>query len=233
MVHIKLYTHDKGKEKTYEMCRKQRTGGIIMANLVVISMEGKTKIYHSCRCRYVRNILPENKMKLTKDEARRQGYRICRCCNSMNYHVSFEKGVIDFYNRERDMTTKYIDGIMYVKTPISCWKIVYSRKKEQLALYHRNSSDKEIDFDHPEYEEYHRQQDFFYANSIQTYLNYIFEHDKFRAAQQSGQQNIVYSNKKYRKIAERSKRKKSLRKVYNLFAMLERQNEGYRELSFC
>lgn len=199
----------------------------------IISYGANSKIYHKPGCRYVKRILPQNQMTIRQNEAKACGCRVCRYCNSMNYHYLTEEGAIDFYERKRKMDFKYIEGVLYVKTSISCWKIVYSRKAEMLVLYHRNRSKVPVNFDKPQYEEYHRQEDVPYRESISSYLYYIHEHDKYREAQMKGEEIKHFTNKKYQKIAKNNKRKHELQRVNYLFRMLESQNSGYKELSYC
>ena len=122
---------------------------------------------------------------------------------------------------------------MYVKTNIGCWKLVYSRGMELFALYHRNRSNQDVDFSNPENEHYHLQKDQTYFSSINGALNYVYEHDKYREAEQQGLKVIAFSNKKYQKQAEKRKQRKQQNRVDYLFRLLESQNEGYKQLSYC
>lgn len=108
-----------------------------------------------------------------------------------------------------------------------------SRKDEKLAIYHRNASADPIDMNNLENEQFHRQKDIQYAENIQECLSYIYEHDKYRKAVESGAKDIHYSSKKYERRAVRSKRRKSINRVNDLFAMLEKQNADYKKLSYC
>ena len=89
------------------------------------------------------------------------------------------------------MEFKYIKGILYVKTDMGCWKLVYSRGMEQIALYHRNSRQAPLDFKHPEIGRYHQQKDQLYFRNIALALNYIYDHDKFKAAVKRGDKRVV------------------------------------------
>lgn len=121
------------------------------------------------------------------------------------------------------MEFKYKDGMLYVKTKVGCWKLVYARNMEQIALYHRNSRQAELDFKHPEKDRYHQQKDQLYFNNIAQALNYIYDHDKYKAAVQRGDKRIVYKNKKYKEQAKRRERKAALRRVDRLFDMIEKE----------
>ena len=102
---------------------------------------------------------------------------------------------LDWYKENRKMDYLFCDGMLYIKTEMGCWKIVYSRGLEEFALYHRNDKQKPLDFAHPENDRYHRQKDRLYFRDIEQILEYIYEHDKFRSVEKQGCR-ITYKNKK-------------------------------------
>lgn len=197
----------------------------------VMSME--TKIYHKPHCHHAKRIQDKNKMVMDPKAAKSYGYRPCKCCNAMSFSYNDELCSIDYYERKKGMQFNFKDGILYIKTNIGCWKLVYSRGMEMFALYHRNRSKQEVDFSNPDQEYYHLQKDQTYFCSINAAMSYIFDHDKYREAEQQGCKVIVFSHKKYQKQAEKRERRKQKNRVDYLFRMLESQNEGYKELSYC
>ena len=68
---------------------------------------------------------------------------------------------------------------------------------------------------------------------LNAILNYIYDHDKYREAEQQGFKEITFSDKKYQKQAEKREQRKKHNRVDYLFALLESQNEGYKQLSYC
>lgn len=204
-----------------------------MNNERIVCIGTNSMIYHKPGCKYCNNMKYENMMHLSKNDARKAGYRSCRYCNGMNYHYHTEQSSIAYYRNNKNMQFNYIDGILYVKSEIGCWKLVYIRKEERIALFHRNDSKYEVNFDKPQYESYHRQEDKPYSNSISGYLNYIYEHDKYKAAIKRGETVTKFSSKKYEKREAKAQRKRQISRVDYLFRVLERQNEGYKALSMC
>lgn len=196
-------------------------------------MSTQAKIYHRPNCRYVRNIRNKNRLELFSWDAKEDGYRACKCCNTMLYMYESEWGNIRYFERKRDMKFSLKDGILYVKTKVGCWKIVYSKKEEKFILYHRNAYDLLVDFDNPQNERYHLQTDCAHANSIGGLLKYIYEHDRFREAQQNGVQLKTFTSERSRMLAARTQRNEQRKRVDRIFAILERSNPGYRELSCC
>lgn len=204
-----------------------------MNNKRIVSIGFNSMIYHKPGCRYVERIKNQNKMFLTKGEVTSEGYHICKYCNSMNHHIQAEQRNIDYYAKAKNMEFKYINGILYVKTEIGCWKLVYVRKEEKISLYHRNTTTKPLNFENPQYEAYHRQQDKLYSNSIQGCLDYIYEHDKYKAAVGRGEKVTRFSNKKYARYEVNIQRKRENKRVDDLFKMIEQQNTDYRKFSYC
>ena len=191
-----------------------------MSTKRIMSIE--SNIYHRPSCKYVYFMNPSNKEKLLWEDAKRCG-RPCRHCYSMSFLCTDERKTIEWNTENRNMEFKYKDGMLYVKTKVGCWKLVYARNMEQIALYHRNSRQAELDFKHPEKDHYHQQRDQLYFNNIAQALNYIYDHDKYKAAVQRGDKRIVYKNKKYKEQAKRRERKAALRRVDRLFDMIEKE----------
>ena len=191
-----------------------------MSTKRIMSIE--SNIYHRPSCKYFDFMKPGNKEKLLWEDAKRCG-RPCRHCNSMSFLCTEERKTIEWNTENRNMEFKYKDGMLYVKTKVGCWKLVYARNMEQIALYHRNSRQAELDFKHPEKDRYHQQKDQLYFNNIAQALNYIYDHDKYKAAVQRGDKRIVYKNKKYKEQAKRRERKAALRRVDRLFDMIEKE----------
>lgn len=204
-----------------------------MNNERIISIGTNSMIYHKPGCRYVSRIKSQNKMSLTKHDAKKEGYHVCRYCNGMNHHYRVEQKTLDFYAKSKNMQFNYINEILYVKSEISCWKLVYARREEKIALYHRNATNKPLNFKYPQYEAYHRQEDKMYCNSLEGYLDYIYEHDKYKATIARGENVKRFSSKKYEKLEAKAQRKRENKRIDYLFRMLERQNAGYKELSYC
>ena len=102
---------------------------------------------------------------------------------------------------------------------------------EQIALYHRNSRQAPLDFKYPEIGRYHQQKDQLYFKNIALALNYIYDHDKYKAAVKRGDKRIVYKNKKYEKQAKKRKQRAALRRVDRLFEMIEKDNQKCKSFS--
>lgn len=204
-----------------------------MNNERIVSMQAKSNIYHKPMCKYVSRMKKQNKMSMPRIDAKKAGLHVCRYCNGMTYHMNNEKEALEFYNKAKHLEYKYIDNILYVKSELGCWKLIYIRKEEKIALYHRNATNKPLDFEHPQFEQYHCQGDKQYSYYIESILNYIYEHDKYKATIARGEEVTSFSSEKYRRNEARAKRKRDINRVNSLFRLIEKQNSGYKELSFC
>ena len=131
------------------------------------------------------------------------------------------------------MDIKYIDGVLYVKSEIGCWKLVYIKKNEFLVLYHRNTVTYTTDFTHPETDSYHRQTDVPSSNTISSYLNYIYEHDRYKAALERGEKNYRFSSKKYARHDAKVQRKRQHKRLDQLFMLIEKNDSNLLEYSIC
>ena len=185
-------------------------------------MSIESKIYHQPKCRYLRSIKDKNMMELTQDEAQKQGFIPCSCCNTMDYHYKSEKQIIDFFDIKKGMDFLFDDRKeLYVKTDEGCWKLVYLEEEERIGMFHRSHSRYPVNFNQPWRERYHKQKDRFMYVTIEDALYYIYEHDKFRSAINAGKMPKKLSNKKYKKSAKRAFRKQELSRMEDLFRMIE------------
>lgn len=196
-------------------------------------MSSQSMIYHRPGCKYINKISPGNMIVMPREDSRYEGRIPCKHCNTMSFLYAQEQKTIRWNEADRGMEFKYKDGILYVKTAMGCWKLVYSKNQEQIALYHRNARQKALDFNHPEQSRYHQQRDQLYFRNIALALNYIYDHDKFRAAEKRGDKKIHYKNEKYKKQAKKREKRAALRRVDRIFAKLERENSELKKYSMC
>ena len=201
-----------------------------MSTKRIVSMG--SNVYHRLDCRYVKAIKRENRITSLKTDLIYNGCRPCRCCNGMDHIYKTESDEISRYAKKHGMELNYIDGILYVKTNVGCWKLVYSRSQEKIAIYHRNATSRPINFEHPQYEHYHRQTDILYVPYIMKCLSYIKEHDRFREAEKNGIILMDLKNGRHRKNAEKAKRKAERKHMDSLFDLIESQL-GMSAVSCC
>ena len=195
-------------------------------------MSKDSNIYHRNGCRYILRIMPKNLVKIGLFTAEVEGIKPCSVCNRLSFIYSQEKDTLMKATSGWQMTFKMDGELLYIKTNVSLWMLVYSFSSSKIVLYHRNHSEKEIDFENPKNEAFHRQKDFPPNSKIMPICKYIYEHDRYKEARNSGKK-LIYkkSEKKYRKRAEKFERKEKERRVESLFKVLEKENPSIKRHS--
>lgn len=207
--------------------------------LVVASSEIKEKkrIYHRCGCVYAERIKPDNVLSLDIDMARKRRYKECKYCSGIDGDVKIHRDIFKEWNKKKNMNFKYISEIktLYMNTDIGFWKTYYNVGKGGYVLYHRNTYTNGMDFTYATNGEFHRQTDFKPTESMEKMVDYICAHDKAKVTIMDDYRKLPKNTKKQRKYynsAKNKAKKKDIRRVYNLFDMLEKQEE-LKKVSFC
>ena len=73
-----------------------------------------------------------------------------------------------------------LNHVLYVRTDVGCWKMIYSMSEQRFLLYHKNYMQGVLSLDEVEEGAYHRQRDVPFSKSIEKYLFYISKHDAAR-----------------------------------------------------
>ena len=118
------------------------------------------------------------------------------------------------------MSIEYDGDILYVLTDMAAWKIVFFDRKQCYKLFHCPFGGKKMTMEQAKKARYHRQVDAGENSHPAKYLKYIAGHDRAKKIMEQD----------YHLLPQR---RKSTRRVWNLFAELEAQQEGFQKLSFC
>lgn len=194
-----------------------------------------SQVYHEYDCWHLRRSSKDRWRYITIDRANKRGFRPCKCCGTVRFHMRYEQKVLNRFIKGKNMEYRVIDDVMYVKTEISCWKIIYNPEAMTYALYHRNSKALPVDFTHPQNEHYHRQADKGCTAKMEELFRYIRSHDAFRKSEQEtgGDLKRMSVSPKYRQQYINRKRRQEHRRLDELFAALERKHPEYTALAFC
>jgi len=200
----------------------------------MIALPG-SKVYHERSCWHLKHSKQANWIYFKPEKAEKKGYRPCKCCSTARFHLTYERKVLNRFIEGKGMEYKILGDAMYVKTEISCWKILYTPKDMTYRIYHRNKSERPVDFLHPELERYHFQQDKRDATTMAECFQYIRSHDSFRKSEQEagGNLKIVNISPKYRRQFVNRKRREARHRLDSIFAALEQKNPEYAALSCC
>ena len=140
------------------------------------SKNSRRKVVHTSRCFWMDRISPERLGAFsTLDEARRQGYRLCRCCDLVGRMYRAESPRLDAYCQEMGMSIRCCPGCVQVVAPHSLWKIILSEDGGAVQLYHGNTYNKGETGPCPGY---HQQK--VKRGSLAGYLEYIGQHEDYR-----------------------------------------------------
>ncbi len=206
-----------------------------MSEIRVASLYSDGRIYHYPGCRYMKNVSSQYRLRQPRQDMERYGYRPCKCCNTMKFRLEKEQDNLQRYSAYKELEFKMIADVLYIRTGISCWKIVYWTDTQDFAIFHRNYQDRPLNFEHPERERYHRQKDIRSVTSLIEAFIYIYKHDEFRKAEKAANGNLelIRIDRKYQASARRRQRRQQARHLDYLFCKIENGSEEYREISFC
>ncbi len=206
-----------------------------MSNERVASLHSGERVYHYPECRFIKSILAKNRLGQSQRDMERSGYRPCKCCNTIKFRMEKELGNLQRYSEHKELEFKMISDAIYIRTGMSCWKIVYWTDTQNFSIFHRNHKGRPSSFEHPEKEQYHRQKDIRYERSLIGAFMYIYKHDEFRKAETAANGNLgrIRIDRKYQASARRRQRRQQARQLDDLFRKIENENEEYRKLSFC
>ncbi|MDO4961491.1 MAG: hypothetical protein Q4E57_06525 [Eubacteriales bacterium] len=203
---------------------------------MIVSMKAPTKVYHMSGCKYAKRIKQENSAGLKKAWAEAEGYRPCRwCCTSMDGRYSTERKKAEKLLEENGLVIDKLSGMLYIRSDIGCWKLVYSRGNDEFLLFHRNRADGITPIENVEDVPYHRQMDSFKHHSILAACQYIIKHDaakKIIAMDYRKLPQRTRKEKKYYKKAERKERRKNILRIDDLFRQIESES-GMKKYSIC
>lgn len=196
------------------------------------SKKSHSKIVHSFQCSYFEHMDHENTGQFDNlDEARKAGYRLCKCCAPISKYYRKEYYRIKDYAAKNGLLFYLNDGVLIIQTPYSKWKIITNGNKNYIFLYHKNTynrgKDKSL------VSGYHSQS--VRRSSIMGYLKYIVEHDNYRLSNPE-YHGPVYSEpprkgtKRYKKAKMKERKREHYQSVMRVLTLIE-NNANYRQMS--
>lgn len=178
----------------------------------------KSKVAHYPDCRFVRRITEDNlRCYESTFYAKKDGYRLCKCCDPMAKRLGNRETEMLGYCRKRAISYEVDNGELLITTPFSEWK-AYPGKNSRYVLYHRNTQG--------DTSGYHLQTDRY--KDVMELLKYIDRHDNFRLDNPLPEPKKKKAppkkgTKRYRAAERRRKerkRRKDIRNVLNLIDSL-------------
>ena len=203
---------------------------------MIISAHSRLKVYHRPGCRYAESI-KENNISYEKTEwAELRGYRPCKWCSRMDGRFQIEKKAVGEYLANSGLVMVRKNHMLYIRSDIGCWKVVFSKKFNDFVLYHRNHADGIVPLAEVEKDSYHKQSDHFQFNSIMGAARYIVKHDTAKKILSIGSYKDLprqtKKQKEYYKSAKNKAHRNSIQRIDDLFRQIEDQSRMQR-YSFC
>ena len=202
---------------------------------VVISEKTRHNVYHRPECVCVSRMDKKNQKIMSREQALYGGYRACKCCGNGQFDCSGifrESPRFEEWEEEYHMSIDYIrwNQVLYVRTQSGCWRISRRANTGFYDLFHMNNCKSNYDPKMTLFQvrgrQYHRQSDVKPSKTIHKLLVYIHNHDKAKLIIMEDYRKLprrTAKQKKYYKQAQRADRRKSVRRVYDIFEKLEQE----------
>ena len=202
---------------------------------MVVSNQARGKVIHEEWCPDVGNIKKEYRKFLSREKAHKLGYHECKYCGGI--HGLYLKMMRDpeYYGKnQKHLKISYdrvLRGVCF-RTNVGFWRATKDNHDGRFFLYHLNSKhfEKGLKDRVLMRREFHRQIDVKPTIDLRYIIDYIDKHDKAKQIiRNGGYRDLPKSTKKQRKYYEQQKKKarrKSIRRVDDLFKQLERERKG-------
>ncbi len=158
-------------------------------------------------------IANEEKLAAYPPQYRKYAFKIAQCVQENNIQIEY-------------------DGTdLYVITDMAAWKIVYVHRYDWFKLLHCPFDGKALTMEEAKTAHYHVQGDVPIYQSPHKHIRYIIKHDAAKKIEQTGYKNLPHRTKKQKKYyrqAENRAKRKSIRRVQDLFAELDAKKESAR-----
>ena len=200
----------------------------------VVSTRLDKSVYHDSRCRYVQRIYKRNRKALSEQELLNARYKPCKYCNGIHFFINLYKAEIEKFCSNNNYEYDVIKHQLFIRTNISCWKIVYLKREGVFVLYHRNHTKRHIKRSEIFKCGYHLQKDVSEKKMIQEFFDYIRKHDTFRTDEYKDYKKLprdTKQQKEYYNKAKKKNRRKGIRTVDRLFAEIERKDASMKKWS--
>ena len=193
----------------------------------------KDRIYHKMGCIYARRIKNINRKCIPDKDTRKEDCN-CKYCGGLKGDVR----LLAKYMNKKNITFKYDawSDTFYLCTDLGFWKIYWKEEERGYLLYHKNTYNKQMEFESAKHGNFHRQKDVKPNASLNSLVDYIIAHDKSKEIIFDDYKKLpqrTKRQKKYYKIAERKVHRHNANRVDNIFKFLEQENKDYKKMSFC
>lgn len=164
----------------------------------------RSRIVHYQQCGYVRRSracsCSNMRQFYTLDEAKQNGYRMCKCCDPVMNRFKPEQREITRFCNDNNIFCRLSNGEMEIITRESHWKAQVGNGSK-IQLYHQNRRGSKHERRH-----YHVQK--YDVTTAMNMLDYIVRHDEFTSKPSPHQQKKKKPRKGTKRYATQVKREK-------------------------
>lgn len=158
---------------------------------------------------------------------------IVKICNEewlAEYHKAYRKyvGAIKRYAALHNMELEFEGSDLYILTDIAAWKIAYGEYTGRYKLLHSPFDEKKLNMEEAKRAYYHVQRDVDIKQTPYKHICYIYKHDNAKKIAQGDYRKLPQNSqiqKLYYKKAKNREYKRSIKRVMNIFAVLEAEND--------
>lgn len=193
---------------------------------MIVAKRKTSNIYHRMNCRYVENFCEDIFDYYDQEDSALIGLKPCKCCCNEKKYLEEISDKLPKIFEGVTVDIRILDHHIYVNSETSEWKFKYDALKEQYKLYHHPFVTEEEKKVKVETLYFHRQKDVPATMSFIKDVNYIFNHDKAKKIMAIDYRNLpkqTKRQKKYYNQAKRRERKKSTKRVLELFDKIEHE----------
>lgn len=197
----------------------------------------KKMIFHKSRCFYTDKIYSNNIRILDNIYVRKHKYHTCKYCDGFVGDMRIYKGYMEKKSQDGKIKfyPNYDKDTLFVETNVGLWRLYRDTETCSYALYHHNYFKQGISVeDAMAGRHFHRQTDVKETENLEKIIDYVIAHDKAKEIIADDYRKLPKTSKqqkKYYRSAQKKDRKQKVKKVYQLFTMLESENSSLKALS--
>jgi len=208
-----------------------------MILIASIAKPKKKMIFHKSKCFYTNKITYSNLKILDSNYVRNHKYHTCKYCDGFVGDMRIYKRYMEEKSQEGKIKfyPNYNKETLFVETNVGLWRLYRDSENCTYVLYHHNYFKPGMSVeDAMAGRHFHRQSDVKETENLEKIFEYIIAHDKAKEIIADDYRNLPKTSKqqkKYYRQAKNRDRRKQVRRVDQLFIMLESQNADLKKLS--
>lgn len=199
----------------------------------IISKRSKIKVYHKPYCPYAKRMDKKYRRNVIMDYALSKGYRACSCCYGIHgTYLELKIFPMAYPEELKNMKLSYDFKWKTIcfRTKNEFWKVGWNDYENGYKLFHLNSDcyDERLTDQELMKGKFHRQKDVKSTSRLGNLIIYMDRHNKAKEIMEDDWRKLPKNTKEqkhYYKQAKKRERKRSIRRVNEIFEELERSKQ--------